>query len=1414
VNPQVVEALDKQLKSVHDELARDLETSLTIPRRFQPDRTPQPLPIQIAPNMDRDTVETFTKRYAGIGVLVQRGKDKDKEGWRHVCLTALKGALDVGHALRPLKPVVTDGHGGMFLDYAGFPLATSAFTSIDDSSALYSTIESKYGGTSKPEPVPTLQYGQTYQVASFVASKAGSLPNPLQEHQLAKSWYPKLDLNNLLIPNKYVAMFPYKRRTAIGRVELSEAGSVRRLGARYPDVEPLSLDAPRLGLGLGFLDLFRNPDGSGTLDLMALAQGNNPIKRTLNDLRATGGISVELRNAMSPDEKGLASHSFNVPLDFLHIVVQPKDNNSTQYDNDSKTLTISIVLGNQDIPPAWLRLAANPGASGASLNLARPEADSFDTQYAADSQPPIVLLGKAGSVWSKPFDNDFSCTVKLSRVGFLDVDCWRTGYSKEVLDRLLEAYVIAAGDPHDPAVLQIANGLDQLPDPAVGGYLVTATLLDSAEAANQFSAVWIDPATIAKIQDIKGANPNLRAYQDWLKGIALLSERTLKVEVEDDGNLEVILQNGNISVHIPEGQIARIAIHPLVAEEHFGKHIDPRIKEHCVGKYTHSQTVYRIFGGECFLAETMKDEPDLFKDLTEESFLVSSQGLERAYTLSLKLEDKHQQPLPLARLVSQCDVSTQRWRFSGKPIYQWIAPRECAKDQNVATAAFQLDSQKEHISPFEQQLFFDRLDSDHHTIRVRVATPSTEQVLQRIGWDQPSATYFRHRFTLWSRYRGAMKSGTKSVNSWKDKLISAQGVWTLRAVILADPDRVQLTRPQLRALVPLSSGLKGNPEASPPLAAIVEEPPFACGGLAERLLAGIQLGAGYGFEKEGDTQVTPLDLRHEIGPDPRLSQHALGEADALGATLQVEGPVGLHFESANISAPRWVNTQYLLSPRVLIADKFIPQESFVAVRMLRLLDPDWVANAPNLGTEALDPTRAYLATFERDENEISREMHFVTEKANEVVIKIEKASGYLDVTIDRKYIDGSATPEFLKIASIDIQDIASLQLLHWPINSGAYGLAVLAKTVNTSLSKIEAGESSVPMLLAALEWRKPDGDGKLSFEETTKITPVNLSEATEMQWARTARNSDTAYVRCSDGSLKFVPVSELRLRTQKDELWFTRLEAMDKILLQPFQPEGNYPQTVHRHLAAILTHNSEGLGRCFDVFERAVLVPPNAETMLNTSKKSLSAARLLEFQVPAKPIYVVTSESEGSIPSRYQKIYLDLLALTTPETKAYWLHVRFVGNPPKASITISARLFGKNGECGTKPIKLPLHNNGASTRDLFLVKDGEGGWGLMDENLTKGNPIVCTDPQGMQLVMTSEQAEIWADVSLLPLELDVNVPSKDRSHSVTEVEWSWFFTSKGGSKQLADELDTAALRELPEASAQIVSYSSPIYPTK
>ena len=558
--------------------------------------------------------------------------------------------------------------------------------------------------------------------------------------------------------------------------------------------------------------------------------------------------------------------------------------------------------------------------------------------------------------------------------------------------------------------------------------------------------------------------------------------------------------------------------------------------------------------------------------------------------------------VPACRLFSHVEMRTQRWRFSGRPIYRWIKPKDFRRQPNdrqasdassPASPAIELveSDQSDAIKEFEAEIFFDRDDADCEFTRVRL-TGGRDELLS-CPWELPSATYFRHAFNFVSRYAGAMQPG-QGRPLWP----SRPADWSHRVAILADAPRLEVTRPQMRCIVPLTTS---PDDAAPcaaapdieqrrlaptaPVACILEERPFAVGGLAERMLGEIVTGVGYGFDGV-DNRVHPRDFGKETSRDGRLS--AWGWSPPTGFTdqpnparsfiVETEGPIGLHFEEVTTPSPAWSNCQYLLRPRSLRDRQPLPEESFLAVQLRRFLDPDWIfdakpaaraqANASATTTPSPPPddwplslpciARHSLATLANACGTLasvtldgSGSMSLIDFEVRES----DQTSPGSIVAFARRTVLGANYPEgSLPLCEIPLPasgvagEAGELALLHIPHGDGSSTISIALVPADDGAAD---GRANVPLIVGTARWTlahllatNPSDDAAtpspqakaaaIQFPAVNGASPdvraTSMSQPTYREWTRTSKNADFVTAMTNDGQDRPIRVGGIRAR--------------------------------------------------------------------------------------------------------------------------------------------------------------------------------------------------------------------------------------------------------------------------------------------
>jgi hypothetical protein len=713
------------------------------------------------------------------------------------------------------------------------------------------------------------------------------------------------------------------------------------------------------------------------------------------DILVTGSVAdaallIEITSTQNSIQYAQGTVSLTFLVKFAGTTVTPP----------SKTVSTSIksVWARVKIAATNFSKTASLSFADPTVNLAGPYVTSHPT---TDS---LLLIAPAGaSEWRVPYTKEVTADIILPRVGFVDLDRWlwndslfsdaatpdrtRPPTQAELTNlhdfyksTLMAAYIGRHADQNLPALLE------RLPDLAVDKLLVELTPLDALfddPARVTSHPPYPDPTfSISQVVKLRTLGKRLQApavqgNPDPASKLLNLSDgctARLQIGSDDSGALSITFDSNSderdatITINVPRGVVARLTIRPMVPRRHIegGSSIsDPRMATLA----TEIRGDHYILEGTSLVIESMlgalasrspaawQDQLQADKrchsweDLVATAVTVKSVGAHRSYDLVARLSEIETTANAWRwRQLANIDVDTQRWRFTGRPIYSWLEPSDgSSSDVAIEQKWGNNSANRDDIIAFEKESFFNRDDADADTQTMRL-NPAGDTVLQSFPWEQPSATYFRHRLTIRSRYEGALASGQVAAQRvWGEDIVtdgkglkSAARSW-IRVAMLADRTRLQLTRPQLRALIPLTRA-PDNSAAAPPVMAILDERPFAHGGLADRIAAEIRTGLGYVLPPAPQT-LQILDSRKEFGPDPRLTYTPTPEEVAPAITLREEGPVGLTFDSDSVRNPLFVNTALILHPVLMMgngAGAGTLEEHFLSVGLRRYLDTTWL----------------------------------------------------------------------------------------------------------------------------------------------------------------------------------------------------------------------------------------------------------------------------------------------------------------------------------------------------------------------------------------------------------------------------------------------------------------------------------------
>lgn len=1408
----VTKATD-QLQAAFAAACEDLIAGLAISqRRFLPESDPPNLPIRLTIDTATGDGDPFDLRYDGIGVLLQRGI----EGWRHASLAKLTKRIangddfeNVGPTILPLLPGSDDGERQLVLEYTGRAFAANDAPPVakdtNPEEDLFDPYHSHRALTLADHAgyqlLPALAYGTRYQTAAYAVSRSGVLPVGVAD---GVDWLTPSATPAPPTGTDYIASYDYSRTTGIGRLGLERASDGGAFAAPLKLIEPLSTDYPRIGMtcAMGatrFLDLWRASDGVGALPLPAnvdetshfvLADvevgGDAPIVVSLRsdpaDVGETGGLS--LRTADFADRVTLSLK--RVAADRVELSVA------------GKTMELSGTGTH-----GWVRLAFDKPGAAATIRLAEPTG-AIEGAVASSSVSAGTMLVLKPDVkgWSRNFDISASALLRLPAMGRIDMDRWLENSALHAeaaagQDKLLNDFradLLTVGLDLDLAK-KVESSLTSLPDLAVTGVLVELTVLDVLGNPAKVKDVTL-PIPIDKLgiylKDLAYQPDNLPEFLEKLS-----IKHAVPVEVVTGSRPDLDFVGGKVVATVPAGHTARLAFGRLVPERYFSGAVPvlaAGLRQHAIGSYTYNAETCLVFDGPSLTVEVMDEltvADDFLAALKVDALSVEAEGMARSYQLQLdpqKLTPAHRLEW---RKLGGAQIAEQRWRFLGKPIHNWFAPKRFAHPRRTGnpTAVVWLDDNAP-IGPFEIEAFDPEATPQRQLARLMPLGETS--TLSFTDWPEPSATVFRHKLAVRNRYAGARTTPILH-------RVIGQKDW-LRVALLAERQRIELTRPQLRALMPLNRS--PDLDVAPPLMAMFAERPFAQGGLADRIATGVATGLGY--ELPADQPLKVGEARQEVGPDPQLSYHPLREDFAVATTLKGDGPIGLTFDSDVAPAPAFPNSAWVLAPEALRkgAGKFDWQEHFVSVTMRRYLDPAWLADPE---PDPVDFRFAETLWLEIDGAATiqcgGRPLLIIEQTDGLWMVKIAHSALMPQEKREQQHEEAPASDP-IKIVEVDALGIERLALLHQPLEAGRAALSVFALGGDGT-----DGTGALPRLVAGCEWRtEPASDLALQFAFGLPVSArrTSASAPTAMEWSRTGRNAEKLTVRtakpgqrwnealCDAGRLSIV---EPETGTTEESVTF----ALDNVT--PAWPCSSLagaksPLHVHRVLALLQTDrdsaagSTETFGECNLVFGR--------RARFGKIGGNGKVGRLLEIELPARPL------GSGGPVEEFKTATFDLGEV---ETKGCLLMVRPLEVPQTESVQLTAKFRQK-----TAAFDVDKPASEASRAALVLIAfvdgktkawkiDGTGEVGALNESMTP--PAQTPDSEFVTLTAKST-AEWWADVSMLTLD-GADMPKLPYEF---EFDLRWLFGKDDVEIRFA--LTHSGLRSMVESQARLISVSPPL----
>lgn len=1468
------EILAKQLQHTYARTMRGIGDLDGEGKRFIPDLAPQPLPMQIAGDVSGELLNTFLSDFNGIAIAISREESSGiSTPFAHANLAELtwpgQAPTQKIISIHPFLPTVNDGRGPAFIEYHGGPFVDNSHGHLRVDSP---TIEETKDPSRQPfyqaglgslgsDKLPRLAYGCRFRNFAFATTNAGTLPFTQQLDSERTPWLP----SKPQAPNaSLIATTNYQRRTAIGEIELTEvdaegqvlAKGKQRLNRAIPDVVALASDYPRRSLiapasSWSTLDLFRESDGIGTL-ILDEDDPTQVLELAFNDVQLSGGGTLYLQLLDGPvghpgevveDAKVELTEELRSATSFRLTITSQLAHEKTlsiSWGATSKILQEKIQAKKDAL--FWLRLTLKGDQNITTMSFA-----DQDGPKGSRPAPELLLLAPPEErVW---LDNLVSpattLRVRSPRVGYLDFQRWMANntlrdaaFGEESLrfvNALEQLYKIRN---LSPALVQF---FDRLPDPTVRG--ISYTLCETDRLIGEVipsplvqEVMWGELKKVAEeFVSLWPAKMN-EAIKGLMDGIDRACSFTLTLASGSTWSMDA--KSNLVKCTIPAGTVAHLSIEALVSEKHFSAPnakdlapIDAGLLQFASAK----SDIHYTFPLAALCIETMSNtiaDRKQATTLAEKVIGLEAAGSARRYDIVAGA----QEPPSEWRLYSHASVHTQQWLYSGRPLYRSLEPRDHAfpgpSGKSGLSAALRLDSDKD-VYEFENELFFNRSNTDSADSAPKKLEPlPAKTVLHFQTWDSPSATYWRHRFTLRSRYAGALiKADRREVEAFlklNDNSSEAKHLaktWTMRAVMLADLSRVQLTRPQLRALIPLTTAIGGG---TPSVLAVLQEPPLAVGGLAERTTAELKTGFGYGFappptdpdfpnDPPNSPPVEILDARKEIGPDPTLAYSAMPAEEAANLALMAEGPIGLTFDARHAASPAFANAMYSLTPTSLNGELVRAlEEHFLGVTLQRHLDPGWLYTPVDSGLEH-ETSRCWWITYELPEIAVKGKNIALVAAGGLAILELERRDEkQIAFMMSKAALDGQKgfSKHFVELCAL--QSKTRIAVLHQPMAAGQYGLSIFLH----SKTDISEGNSGGWLRVASVEWSVPQSSSAplplVTPSEATVIATA-ASAATFIAWTRTHR--DFANLTLHGDNSPRAMASDVLASLSGKELSFHYPRDKASLHLTPSTYSTVEPIHRHRHLGFILTRLRDDDGRPVEQFHQHGLFVGKTITLGETlSSTARLNVRIVEIEVPA---VIVGARRIVGLPHEYQSGLLDLVATVGDRDKApekkIKLFLRLAGSDEHVrkfnTITLHIQSITSPGTTKEESIKITLDLSDGGVRSIELgINPGEVFAKLIGLDGTPRNVKLPKEVQnkkailagatGIEVSIETQEGtpECWCDISMLHTRTD---------NQSGQFDLRWLF-SEDTSIDMAQALQPSAMGGRTEAQARIVSVSPPI----
>lgn len=1422
------EFLTEALGAAWEEVCDDLEAiALPRSRRFSPDIEPRNLPVRIPlpPTVGED--DPFEAQYDGFGLLIAKLDKMDQAEedahWIHANLAC----LDTGEGppsertLLPLRPAVLGGEREVQFDYCGLPYAFDAEeTGHDGGDDDFRFAPPYYSpqilhGRGKEEKLPGLAYGQSYRYAAFAISRNGVLPEWIAKGTSGRELFTLAEIPK--VPAGASATFHYARTTGIGRASIVRE-TKDAFKTSLAAIQPLAKDYPRLGLtatakGRSWADLWRGRNGLGTIPLAVGAV----INLRIADLVAAGSGTVSIHLISDPtlvDLNEKPPFTFKVDLAETSLALSLERTDETRLlctltHQDSGRIEKAEILSAP--AEAWVRVELAADEAGASLSFADPAGALEGRAGGGDlSAKNYLLLRPDENIWRSEYPAALKASIELPSMSFADLDRWLLNPElfkdaggehkkgdKDPIRRVVRMMHDVEGRRDEDTIKFMKGYAGVFPDLAVGEVIAELVFLDAIgktlDPTEQPPPCRIPIPTFAKLL----ANVPATDPLDVREVLPLIAQqRALRLHVAS-GAAKLVCEDGTLSVGVPPGITAQLVLRSAVKCAHFEAEppvITPEIRQFATGQSGSGETTVELFDGAPLTIEVMAkpsaDHAELI-DLTSRSLSVEPIASSRRY--ELRFDPANHKSW---QIFGTADITSQRWRHLGRPIHNWFRPRDFAypikAGEKLPHSPIIRLERHEDILAFEGEAF-DRSDLDAETHTVVLAPARAISRLHEGVWEPASATLFRHRLDLRSRYAGALSESARVTTHWSvvggDENPPRED-W-VRVAVLAAQDRLTLTRPQLRSLLPLNRS--PGDAATPPLLAMLSEPPFAHGGLADRVAAGVATGFGYELKGGHTDKLEIADARQEAGPDPVLTYRPLDRDLSLSLSFLAEGPIGFTHDRAAGTSAAFANSAWTLALDPLSGSGIVDlQEHFVSVSMRRYLDPHWLTLPDKLAVDC-----QALAFKETRWIEATHELEFAC--GVDVLTAKREGRRWTVAAGENAILPDSEAGKSIPILSFDDIAETGIALLHQPLDAARAALSVFALRADGSAR-----------LMASFEWIAPTtpaegitiaGAGVVSFTTSSSM-------ATSTEWGRIARNADMLLAQSSAHPLaKPIAVSGLALQVEDEKSLFVN-GAGTSLWLRPSHHDAPNPLHNQRCLALLPTEAAGGKERAAESYteskraaallieKSAPLVGPTAETR----------ARIIEFEMNAKPL-----TSEPYALPEFKKVSFEPAEFWKREPAA----LLFLIQPSGPGRLLNKGMLSFVVEALGQKFTVELSFDEGKRPEMLVLAAGAGeasssvGWSINADG--KPASIEIKNPEAgepAKINMSVELSEAaagsawWGNVSMLSL------GGLPQSVGDIPLDFEWFFGEHIESR--TDKFSHDALRDLKAAEARVISVSPPI----